>query len=263
MSARGYRPRHRRPSKAKPALAVGSFSTAFMLSSVNGSAAAATSDDFARLRACESSGDYTTNTGNGYYGAYQFDLRTWQGLGYEGLPSAATAAVQDQAALRLQAQRGWQPWPECSVRLGLREAPSPAPTPPPIDSADRPVTGSNTGAAAAEKPPAAKPNPTVLAQTTTNVPARAGLLPVGTVLKAPAPPKQPFRIQVHGLPRSEVRLWQAQMARRGWDLRVDGYFGPESHGVARAFIAEKGLEKPPGTTLTKVLWTASWEVPVS
>lgn len=77
------------------------------------------SDDFARLRQCESGNDYSDNTGNGYYGAYQFSASAWQGLGYSGLPSDASPAQQDQAAQQLQAQRGWSPWPSCSAQLGL------------------------------------------------------------------------------------------------------------------------------------------------
>jgi peptidoglycan hydrolase-like protein with peptidoglycan-binding domain len=80
---------------------------------------AATADDFARLRACESGGNYSTNTGNGFYGAYQFDLGTWHGLGYSGVPSNAAPGTQDAAARTLQSQRGWSPWPACSRRLGL------------------------------------------------------------------------------------------------------------------------------------------------
>ena len=57
--------------------------------------------------------------GNGYYGAYQFALSTWWGLGYAGLPSEAAPAVQDQAAERLQAEAGWGQWPACSAELGL------------------------------------------------------------------------------------------------------------------------------------------------
>lgn len=74
---------------------------------------------WASLRQCESNGNYGDNTGNGYYGAYQFSLSTWRGLGYAGLPSNASAAVQDQAAQRLQARSGWGQWPACSRRLGL------------------------------------------------------------------------------------------------------------------------------------------------
>jgi flagellar biosynthesis GTPase FlhF len=77
------------------------------------------SDDFASLRQCESGDNYSDNTGNGYYGAYQFSASTWQGLGYSGLPSDASPAQQDQAAQQLQAARGWSPWPSCSAQLGL------------------------------------------------------------------------------------------------------------------------------------------------
>ncbi len=71
------------------------------------------------LRMCESSDDYSIDTGNGYYGAYQFSLSTWYGLGFSGLPSNASPAVQDEAAAELQAESGWGQWPTCSAELGL------------------------------------------------------------------------------------------------------------------------------------------------
>jgi hypothetical protein len=74
---------------------------------------------WAELRQCESGDNYAINTGNGYYGAYQFSASTWAGLGYPGLPNQAPPAVQDQAAERLEAMRGWEPWPGCSAKLGL------------------------------------------------------------------------------------------------------------------------------------------------
>ena len=74
---------------------------------------------WAALRQCESGGNYTTDTGNGYYGAYQFSAGTWHGLGLTGLPSQAPPSVQDQAAVALQARSGWGQWPVCSRRLGL------------------------------------------------------------------------------------------------------------------------------------------------
>lgn len=80
---------------------------------------AATPQDFAELRQCESGGNYSDDTGNGYYGAYQFSQSTWNGLGYPGLPSQAPPAVQDRAAETLQARDGWGPWPTCSALLGL------------------------------------------------------------------------------------------------------------------------------------------------
>jgi len=76
-------------------------------------------DPWTALRQCESAGNYRTNTGNGYYGAYQFTLGTWRSLGLGGLPSQATAAQQDRAAQELQARRGWSQWPSCARNLGL------------------------------------------------------------------------------------------------------------------------------------------------
>jgi resuscitation-promoting factor RpfA len=79
-----------------------------------------TAANFARLRQCESGGNYSINSGNGYYGAYQFSASTWRSLGFTGLPHQASAAVQDTAAAKLQAQQGWRPWPGCSRKLRLR-----------------------------------------------------------------------------------------------------------------------------------------------
>jgi LysM repeat protein len=65
----------------------------------------------ARIRQKESGGNYAINTGNGYYGAYQFDLRTWHGVGGTGLPSEASPAEQDMRAQMLYDRRGCSPWP--------------------------------------------------------------------------------------------------------------------------------------------------------
>lgn len=72
-----------------------------------------------RLRECESGGNYAEDTGNGFFGAYQFSQSTWSDLGYPGRPDQVPAAVQDDAAMRLQAQSGWGQWPACSAALGL------------------------------------------------------------------------------------------------------------------------------------------------
>ena len=60
---------------------------------------------------CESGGDYSINTGNGYYGGYQFDSQTWDAYGDPayGEANEAPPAVQDQAAANVP----YDAWPNC------------------------------------------------------------------------------------------------------------------------------------------------------
>ncbi len=72
---------------------------------------------WAALRDCESTNNYLVNTGNGYYGAYQFDQSTWETVGGNGRPHWAAPVVQDARARLLHARRGWFPWPICGRHL--------------------------------------------------------------------------------------------------------------------------------------------------
>lgn len=73
--------------------------------------ASSTSSILARVRMRESGGNYSTNTGNGFYGAYQFTIGTWESVGGQGLPSNASPAEQDMRAQMLYNERGCEPWP--------------------------------------------------------------------------------------------------------------------------------------------------------
>ena len=74
---------------------------------------------WARLAQCESGGNPAANTGNGYYGMYQFTLSTWRSVGGTGYPHEADAATQTAMAQALQARSGWGQWPHCAAQLGL------------------------------------------------------------------------------------------------------------------------------------------------
>src|SRR4051794_26714589 len=66
------------------------------------------------IAACESGGNAGAVDSSGTYGGkYQFDQQTWQSVGGTGSPASAPAAVQDQMAQRLYAQRGASAWPSC------------------------------------------------------------------------------------------------------------------------------------------------------
>jgi len=75
--------------------------------------AATASPALEAIAACESGGNPGTNTGNGFYGKYQFTLATWQSVGGRGNPAAASEAEQNQRAEILYAREGASPWPVC------------------------------------------------------------------------------------------------------------------------------------------------------
>jgi Transglycosylase-like domain len=76
--------------------------------------------DLHKLRICESGDNYRENTGNGYFGAYQFAGSTWRALGFNGRPDRARSATQDRAARKLHRVAGWSAWPSCSHTEHLR-----------------------------------------------------------------------------------------------------------------------------------------------
>ena len=85
--------------------------------------AAADGSVWDRLAQCESSGDWSINTGNGFTGGLQFVRSTWLGMGgAEYAPDAylATREQQIDIATRVLASQGWGAWPGCSSMLGLR-----------------------------------------------------------------------------------------------------------------------------------------------
>ncbi len=84
---------------------------------------AASRDTWNQLAACESSGNWSINTGNGYYGGVQFYQPTWVGFGgqrYAPRADLATPRQQIRIAEKVLATQGWGAWPACSAALGLR-----------------------------------------------------------------------------------------------------------------------------------------------
>lgn len=73
-----------------------------------------------QLARCESGGNWSINTGNGYYGGLQFSLSSWKAVGGSGLPSQASREEQISRAEMLKARQGWGAWPACTKKMGLR-----------------------------------------------------------------------------------------------------------------------------------------------
>lgn len=144
-------------------------------------------NDWARLRMCESSGNYAINTGNGYYGAYQFNIGTWEWIGGTGLPSDASPAEQDYRALKLYRINGWAPWPACTKKLGLvndADAKSKVIPPDPGFAPSDPATSTTAKKAKKEKKATATATPTMTTPPTTTTSPEPTSAPSPTKKKA-------------------------------------------------------------------------------
>jgi hypothetical protein len=94
---------------------------------------AASESTWDALAQCESGGNWSINTGNGYYGGLQFSLSTWQAYGGSGNPADASKAEQIRVAENTLAGQGWGAWPSCSAQIGASGSAEPSSTP--VDAA--------------------------------------------------------------------------------------------------------------------------------
>jgi resuscitation-promoting factor RpfA len=120
-----YRGRHRAPTTAGRTIArtalAGAVAGAPLL--VAAPAYAASDSTWDKLAACESGGRWDINTGNGYHGGLQFSPRTWSAFGGKDFASVAykaSRAEQIVVAERVLAKQGWNAWPSCSRKSGVR-----------------------------------------------------------------------------------------------------------------------------------------------
>ena len=128
------------------------------------------------LAQCESGGNWSINTGNGFYGGLQFAQQSWSGVGMSGSPATATRAQQIEAGERLLAIQGWGAWPACSAKLGLYGKTGAAPSyTEPTTVAAQSQTQQTYTAPAAQAAPAA-----------VEAPAAAPAAPVAPAVEAPA-----------------------------------------------------------------------------
>lgn len=86
------------------------------LASLTAATANADSVNWDAIAACESGGNWSINTGNGYYGGLQFNPGTWRANGGSGLPHQASRAEQIRVAENVLQSQGIRAWPVCGRR---------------------------------------------------------------------------------------------------------------------------------------------------
>jgi LysM repeat protein len=114
--------KHRRPSKATRAIAIAGVTGAAVAAPLMaaGNASAATAAEWDAVAQCESGGNWSINTGNGYYGGLQFSASTWAAYGgtqYASTADQASKAQQIEIAEKVLAGQGKGAWPHCGVGL--------------------------------------------------------------------------------------------------------------------------------------------------
>ena len=169
------------------ALAIGGVAAATMSMPAANAVDGATWDALAQ---CESGGNWSINTGNGFYGGLQFTQQSWNGVGMSGSPANATRAQQIEAGERLLAIQGWGAWPACSAKLGLygKTGAAPTYTEPTTVAAQSQTQQTYTAPAAQAAPaaPAAQAAPAAV-EAPAAAPA-APVAPAAPAVEAPAAP---------------------------------------------------------------------------
>lgn len=119
FSAKG---KHRRPSKATRAAALAGVTGVAIAAPLMaaGNASAATASEWDAVAQCESGGNWSINTGNGYYGGLQFASSTWAAYGgtqYAAQANQASKSQQIAVAEKVLASQGKGAWPVCGKGL--------------------------------------------------------------------------------------------------------------------------------------------------
>ncbi|MGY1776514.1 transglycosylase family protein [Geodermatophilus sp. SYSU D00804] len=161
-------PRYVRTKKVIAKAPVAAGAAAVGLGVLSSPASASTTHDWTGVAQCESSGNWSINTGNGYYGGLQFSQSTWAAFGGTDLaPRAdlATPAEQVQIAEAVLAGQGVGAWPTCGKYLtdGTTAAAAEAPAAP----AEQAAPAAEAPAAPAEQPAAEQAAPAEQAEVTT------------------------------------------------------------------------------------------------
>ena len=104
---------------ARRGVTLAAVSAAGLALSATAANAATPTSTWDSLAQCESGGNWSTSTGNGFSGGLQFTSSTWAAYGGTGSPANASREQQIAVAERVQASQGWGAWPSCASQLGL------------------------------------------------------------------------------------------------------------------------------------------------
>ena len=121
-----YRGKHRKMSAATRHIARVAIAGVAVGAPLAIAATPASATNWDAIAQCESSGNWSTNTGNGYYGGLQFSQSTWRAYGGTGNPANASREQQIAVAERVLQGQGIGAWPNCGKKGGSSASPAKA-----------------------------------------------------------------------------------------------------------------------------------------
>jgi len=211
-----------RTTKRASAVALALVAGSTGLIATAGSASATNWDAVAQ---CESGGNWSTNTGNGFSGGLQFKPSTWAANGGSGSPEGASRSEQIAVAERVKQTQGMGAWPVCGSNGGSGGGSSYS-------------TSSTSGASRSHHRTSVAPShssstssKTTSTKSTSTKSTTTRYVSSGAILST----------DLVNQYRTDVVREQKNLNRHGAHLDTDGRFGPKTEAATKAFQAKHGL----------------------
>jgi len=200
------------------ALALAAGSTG-LIATAGTASAASSGTNWDAVAQCESGGNWSTNTGNGFSGGLQFTQSTWEANGGSGSAQNASRDQQIQVAERVKQSQGMGAWPVCGSNGGSGGGSS--------------YSTSNTSGASRSHHRSAissssSSSSSKSSTTTTSAPKVQRFTYLSTDL-------------VHQN-RQDVRHLQTNLVKVSkFDIAIDGHYGPQTEDAVKKLQKRNGL----------------------
>ncbi|HSP38177.1 MAG TPA: transglycosylase family protein, partial [Frankiaceae bacterium] len=167
---------------------------------------------------CESGGNWSTNTGNGFTGGLQFTQSTWAANGGTGAAQGASRSQQIAVAEKVKASQGMGAWPVCGANGGSGSTAS-------------------TGTSNTISQPAASRS-----MTRTAVPSSPTTTQSTKTYSAPKVSAVFLSTKLVGQRRTDVQRLQTNLNKDSHiNIAIDGQYGPQTEGAVKQLQGRNGL----------------------
>jgi hypothetical protein len=209
-----------RTTKRAGAIAIALAASSTGVMAATGGTASATNWD--AVAQCESGGNWSTNTGNGFGGGLQFTDSTWAANGGTGSPESASRAEQIRVAENVKQTQGMGAWPVCGGQGGSGSSYSGTNTSGSSDDSERSSRSTQRSGVATSSDSGST------STTTTSEPKVQRFVVLTTELV--------------NQDRADVRQLQTNLVEvSDFNIAIDGHYGPQTESAVKELQERNGL----------------------